>query len=121
LDNDSLQRAQSALVDLRQYYVDGLASLEKNFEAAKDLHEKLQLQFSNQAAELSNTIVPRTETDIEANKQNSDAKQNELTDTEANLTYQNGQLKAEDDSWALRVESHDLLVPKYDEEFAVVE
>jgi hypothetical protein len=49
-----------------------------------------------------------------------DAKNGELTDAGSNKRLNEKNLKEENESWGKREESHNLLMPEYDDEYAVV-
>lgn len=49
-----------------------------------------------------------------------EAKNGELTDAGSNKRLNEKNLSEENESWGKRVESHELLLPEYDDEYAVV-
>lgn len=65
-------------------------------------------------------VIPKSQTDIEANKMTQTVKEGELADANSNKRQAESFLKAENESWEKRVEQHDLLMPEYDNEFQVV-
>lgn len=44
-----------------------------------------------------------------------------MTEAQRNSRVENGNLEAENESFEKRVELHELLMPQYDEEYAIVE
>jgi len=97
-----------------------LEALNGIYTQDKNDHTNVFNMLNNEINTLSNQTIPTTTRDIQANEDAIKEKGEQLALAKANLQFNKGQLILENQSWDQRIALNTLLLPQYDNEYAVV-
>jgi hypothetical protein len=120
LDVTAITQARNALIDLKNYLLQGLDNLKGTFNTAFKEHTDVFEKLTNEINTLKNLTIPQTQRDIQGNADGQIEKQTQLDDARNNLQWTTSQLNKENSSWDMRVQLNTLLMPQFDSEYAIV-
>jgi len=120
LDLVATTQARNAIQGLKDHLMASLESLNGIYTQDKTDHTSVLTSLNNEINTLANQTIPQTTRDIQSNDDAIKEKEEQLGLAKANWQFNKGQLVLENQSWDQRVELNTLLLPQYDNEYAVV-
>jgi len=120
LDLVATTQARNAIQGLKDHLMASLEALNGIYTQDKNDHTNVLTTLNNEVNTLSNQTIPQTTRDIQSNDDAIKEKDEQLSLARANLQFNKGQLILENQSWDQRIELNTLLLPQYDNEYAVV-